>query len=198
MLGHWDCSFGEAVQHQDKPLVKCRIKQLRELLFNRIWPVCWVQHCKACCHVKMMENQVSPIHHGWASVGAGLWARESCPYQRHCQQTPLGTMMQFYHISFFLPNLSEGFMGRLFIKPCLVHRDLIRYSLNIIRRINYHCCTRATEEVKCFSFAWAESICLKCSQYHQDLIKTECMIVMQEIQKKLPAAKVSSFLIILQ
>lgn len=71
-----------------------------------------------------------------------------------------------YHISFFLPNLSAGFMGRLFIKLSLVHRDLIRYSLNITRRINYHCCTRATEEVKCFSFAWAESICLKCSQYH--------------------------------
>lgn len=114
---------------------------------------------------KMMENQVSPIHHGWARAGAGLWARES-----------IGTTLLFldtfrhndavYHISFLLPDLSAGFMGRLFIKPSLVHRDLIRYSLNITRRINYHCCTRATEEVKCFSFAWIESICLKCSQYH--------------------------------
>lgn len=27
--------------------------------------------------IKMMENQVGPIHHGWARAGAGLWARES-------------------------------------------------------------------------------------------------------------------------
>lgn len=115
--------------------------------------------------MKMIESQVGPIHHGWARAGAGLWARK-----------PKGTASLLvdtfrhnnavYHTSFFLSNLSAGFMGRLFIKPSLVHRDLISYTLNITRRINYHCCTRATEEVKCFSFAWTESICLKCSQYH--------------------------------
>jgi len=47
-------------------------------------------------------------------------------------------------------------MERLFIKPSLVRCDLIRYSLNMPRCINYHCRTSATEEAKCFSFAWAE------------------------------------------
>lgn len=40
---------------------------------------------------------------------------------------------------FFLPDLSAGFMGRLFIKPSLVHHDSIRNGLNITRCINYHC-----------------------------------------------------------
>lgn len=27
--------------------------------------------------IKMVKNQVGPIHHGWSRAGAGLWARES-------------------------------------------------------------------------------------------------------------------------
>lgn len=65
-------------------------------------------------------------------------------------------MILFNTLPFFPPDLSAGFMERLFIKLSLVHCDLIRYSLNSSRCINYHCCTSATEEAKCFSFAWAE------------------------------------------
>lgn len=155
--------FWRGIHYQDKPLVKHRVKQLRELLLERNWPVCWAQHCKAC--IKRMENLVGPIHLGWARAGAELWARKSIG----TTSLLVGTFRHnnaIYHISFFLPDLSAGFMGRLFIKPSLMHHDLISYSLNITRCINYHCCTRATEVVKCFSFSWTESICLKCSQYH--------------------------------
>lgn len=71
--------------------------------------------------------------------------------------------MLFNTFPFFLPGLSAAFMERLFIKPSLVHCDLIRYSLNIPRCINYHCRTSATEEAKCFSFAQAEYLFKKFS-----------------------------------
>lgn len=113
------------------------------------------------------DGKSSQSHSPWVGQrGSWVTGKEILPIPTSLLVDTFRHNDAVYHISFFLPNLSAGFMGRLFIKLSLVHRDLIRYSLNITRRINYHCYTRATEEVKCFSFAWAESICLKCSQYH--------------------------------
>lgn len=139
-------------------------KATRELLFDGNWPVCWAQHCKACCHHKN-DGKSSWSHSPWVGQGRS-WVMGKGIYRYNITVDTLGHNDAIYHISFFLPDFSAGFMGRLFMKSSLVHCDLIRYSLNITRCINYHCCTRATEEVKCFSFAWTESICLKCSQYH--------------------------------
>lgn len=90
------------------PLVKHRVKQLRELLLERNWPVCW-----AC--IKRMENQVGPIHHGWARVGAELWARKSIG----TTSLLAGTFRHnnaIYHISFFSPRSLSRVHGKIIYK----------------------------------------------------------------------------------
>lgn len=111
--------------------------------------------------IKMMENQAGPIHQGWARAGAGLRAKESIGTTSLLVDT-FRHNDTVYHISFFYARSLSRVHGKIIYKVLFS----IRYSLNITRHINYHCCTRATEEVKCFSFAWTQSICLKCSQYH--------------------------------
>jgi hypothetical protein len=51
---------------------------------------------------------------------------------------------------------SAGFFKELFVKTFMVRYDLIRYSSNFPRCVNYHRHTSATEEAKCFLYGLVE------------------------------------------
>lgn len=124
--------------------------------FNRIWPFCWACSCTACfshrnCGKLSCCHSPGMVQGGTRVMGMGI---NRCNFTA---RTSSVTMMLSNTHFFFLPSsLVAGFLERSLIKPSLVHSDLTRYSLNIPGCINYHCCTSATEEAKCFPFAQAE------------------------------------------